>query len=82
MLVLGGKAKDEEEARAKLEEVISTGAALTKLKEIVEAQGGDPEGDRRPGDAPHGQADLRAAGALRPPGSWSASTARRWGWRR
>ncbi len=42
MLLLGGVAQTEEEARGKLEESISTGSALKKLAEFVEAQGGDP----------------------------------------
>ncbi|QWU14714.1 pyrimidine-nucleoside phosphorylase [Paenibacillus sophorae] len=41
MLVLGGKAKDTEEARAILREHIADGSAFEKLKEIVAAQGGD-----------------------------------------
>jgi pyrimidine-nucleoside phosphorylase len=42
MLVLGGKAKDEAEARAKLLAVMKDGSAERKLCEIVRAQGGDP----------------------------------------
>jgi pyrimidine-nucleoside phosphorylase len=42
MLVLGGKARDQEEARAQLRRVIESGAAVAKLKEIVRGQGGDP----------------------------------------
>jgi pyrimidine-nucleoside phosphorylase len=42
MLVLGGAARDECEARAKLESVVRDGRALRKLREIVAAQGGDP----------------------------------------
>ena len=42
MLVAGGAASDEEEARAKLNRVIEDGSALKKLAEFVEAQGGDP----------------------------------------
>lgn len=41
MLVAGGKAKDGQEAREKLERVIADGSALNKLAEFVEAQGGD-----------------------------------------
>ncbi|MBL9187870.1 MAG: thymidine phosphorylase [Opitutaceae bacterium] len=41
MLLLGGVAKDETEARAKLERVVRDGSALAKFREIVEAQGGD-----------------------------------------
>lgn len=42
MLVLGGKAKDEAEARSKLQAVIADGSAEKKLQEMVKAQGGDP----------------------------------------
>lgn len=42
MLLVGGKARDEKEARAKLTEVIANGSALRKLAEFVAAQGGDP----------------------------------------
>ena len=41
MLVLGGKAENEEEARAKLEEAVTGGYALEKLAQFVKAQGGD-----------------------------------------
>ena len=41
MLLLGKKAKTEEEARKKLLAVIEDGSALRKLAEFVEAQGGD-----------------------------------------
>ena len=41
MLLLGEAARDEAEARGKLEEVIRGGAALAKFREIVVAQGGD-----------------------------------------
>jgi pyrimidine-nucleoside phosphorylase len=43
MLVLGGRAKDEREARAKLQAAIADGSAERKLCELVQAQGGDPE---------------------------------------
>jgi len=43
MLVLGGKARDRQEARARMQEAISSGAAIAKFKEIVKWQGGDPE---------------------------------------
>jgi len=43
MLVLGGEAKDEAEARVKLLESIESGAALEQLKQIISAQAGDPE---------------------------------------
>jgi pyrimidine-nucleoside phosphorylase len=42
MLVLGGKAEQPEEAREILEEVLLSGKALAKLREFVQAQGGDP----------------------------------------
>jgi len=42
MLVVGGKAKDEGEARAMLRRSIESGAALSKMREIVRWQGGDP----------------------------------------
>ncbi|MEF2964418.1 pyrimidine-nucleoside phosphorylase [Paenibacillus sp. M1] len=41
MLVLGGKAADEEEARAILRDKLDSGAALDRLKMMVSAQGGD-----------------------------------------
>lgn len=42
MLIAGGKAKEEGQARNMLQEVISNGAALEKLAEFIKAQGGDP----------------------------------------
>ena len=42
MLILGGKAKDEAQARQRLEEVRKSGAALEKFREIIRWQGGDP----------------------------------------
>lgn len=41
MLVLGGLVPDEKEGRAKLEEIMASGAAVEKLAQMVEAQGGD-----------------------------------------
>ena len=41
MLLAGGMAKKEEEARQKLQRVINDGSALKKFSEFVEAQGGD-----------------------------------------
>ena len=41
MLIAGGKATDEKEAKTMLEKVIEDGSALKKLAEFVEAQGGD-----------------------------------------
>ncbi len=42
MLVLGGKAATPEQARVLLQRAVDDGSALRKLKEIVQAQGGDP----------------------------------------
>lgn len=42
MLTLGGYAKDEAEARARLEGALQSGRGLLKLKEMISAQGGDP----------------------------------------
>ena len=41
MLIAGGKAESEEEAREKLVSTIENGSALAKLAQLVEAQGGD-----------------------------------------
>ncbi|KYH28235.1 MULTISPECIES: pyrimidine-nucleoside phosphorylase [Clostridium] len=41
MIVLGGKAKDSDEAREILKDIIKSGKGLAKLKELVEAQGGN-----------------------------------------
>ncbi len=43
MLIVGGKAKEAEEAREMLLKVLNSGAALDKLAEFVEAQGGNKE---------------------------------------
>lgn len=43
MLVLGGKADSASEARDMLKEAVESGKALNKLKELVDAQGGDGE---------------------------------------
>lgn len=43
MLIAGGKAKDAEEAHDMLLKVLDSGAALDKLAEFVEAQGGNKE---------------------------------------
>jgi pyrimidine-nucleoside phosphorylase len=42
MLLLAGRARDEAEAASLLGKVLSSGAALAKLGEIIAAQGGDP----------------------------------------
>ena len=41
MLIAGGRAQEEEQARAMLQEIVSNGAALDKLAAFVKAQGGD-----------------------------------------
>ncbi len=41
ILILSGKAKDEDQARSELEKNIASGAAFEKFKEFVSAQGGD-----------------------------------------
>lgn len=48
MLIAGGRAKDEQKARAMLAEVISDGSALNKLEQFVQAQGGNPAAVRNP----------------------------------
>ena len=42
MLIAGGVASDEEDAKTRLKKVIDDGSALKKLAEFVQAQGGDP----------------------------------------
>ncbi|MET0405662.1 MAG: thymidine phosphorylase [Cystobacter sp.] len=42
MLVLGGKAASLAEARERLARAVADGSAVRKLKDIVQAQGGDP----------------------------------------
>jgi pyrimidine-nucleoside phosphorylase len=42
MLVLGGKATGETQARATLAEAVASGAAIRTAERMVEAQGGDP----------------------------------------
>ncbi len=43
MLVLGGKAEDFEQGKQILDEVIRSGKGIQKLKEIIQAQGGNPD---------------------------------------
>lgn len=52
MLILGGVAREEAEAREKLAEVVRSGAALAKLREIVAAQGGETRVIDDPGRLP------------------------------
>lgn len=42
MVVLAGKAKTTDEARMLLQEVLESGKALAKFKEMIQNQGGDP----------------------------------------
>ena len=42
MLIAGGRAREEGQAREMLREAVSSGAALEKLAEFIKAQGGDP----------------------------------------
>ena len=42
MLLASGIAATEDEARAKLNEALSSGSALERLRSMIEAQGGDP----------------------------------------
>jgi len=48
MLVLGGVAAGEADARAQLQEALASGAALRKLAALIAAQGGDPAVTERP----------------------------------
>lgn len=41
MVVLGGKAENEPEARVMLEKALASGAALHKFRQFIDAQGGD-----------------------------------------
>ncbi len=43
MLILAGKAESDDQAREMLEETISSRSALTKMKELIKAQGGNPD---------------------------------------
>jgi pyrimidine-nucleoside phosphorylase len=50
LVVLGERAPSLPEARAKLEELLASGAALAKFAAMVEAQGGDPAVAERPAE--------------------------------
>lgn len=52
MLIAGGKASDEKQAREKLEAVIQDGSALAKLAELIESQGGRKEMVYQPDQLP------------------------------
>ena len=43
MLIAGGKAEDEKQAKRLLRDAVEDGRALEKFKEFVKAQGGDPQ---------------------------------------
>ncbi len=59
MLILGGVAQTEAEAKDKLHRVVADGSALAKLREIVAAQGGDARVIDDPSRLP--QAKLKVA---------------------
>ena len=42
MMVLGGKALSEDEAKERLKAAVASGAGLEKFSQMIEAQGGDP----------------------------------------
>ena len=48
LLVMTGAASTTYEAETRVEQAIHTGAALAKLAEVIEAQGGDPQQIERP----------------------------------
>jgi pyrimidine-nucleoside phosphorylase/thymidine phosphorylase len=52
MLRMGGVAADLDEGRARIEQAIGDGRGMRKLREIVEAQGGDPRALDDPGRLP------------------------------
>jgi pyrimidine-nucleoside phosphorylase len=65
MLLVSGLEADRSAARARLEEVVRSGAALQKLEALVIAQGGDPAVIRDPGLLPAApvRLDVRAPAA-------------------
>lgn len=63
MLLLGGVARSESEARVQLERSIATGAARAKFREIVVAQGGDGRVVDDPGRLPQAKRTLRVVAA-------------------
>ena len=52
MLVLGGKAAGHEQGRARFDELIRSGAAAEKFRQIIARQGGDPRVVDDPGRLP------------------------------
>lgn len=52
MAVLGGACRDAVEARQRLEKSVQTGAALGKLRDLIEAQGGNPRMVDHPDELP------------------------------
>ncbi|MBW4841030.1 MAG: pyrimidine-nucleoside phosphorylase, partial [Paenibacillaceae bacterium] len=65
MLILGGKAADEEEAHAMLTAQIKNGEAMEKLKQMVSAQGGNTEQIDHPELLPTAElkVDVKATGS-------------------
>ena len=61
MLLLGGVAGDEREARAKLDDAIASGAALRTFRAIVSAQGGDTRAVEDPSLLPQAKLKLPLA---------------------
>jgi thymidine phosphorylase len=53
MLLLGGKARDREAARRRIDAAIADGSGLLKLRELVAAQGGDVRMVDDPARLPH-----------------------------
>ena len=53
MLKLGGAAKNYEEGKNKLEKILKEGKAFSKFKEMIAAQGGNPEIIDKPELLPH-----------------------------
>jgi pyrimidine-nucleoside phosphorylase len=56
MLVLVGAARDQAEARQRLEKVVTSGEAIERFARMVEAQGGNPAVVEDPGILPQAQA--------------------------
>ncbi|MBI4462966.1 MAG: thymidine phosphorylase [Acidobacteria bacterium] len=55
MIVLGGRAQDLEEGKRVYRKMIDSGAAAQKMREIIQAQGGDPKTVDEPGRLPQAQ---------------------------
>ena len=65
MLMLGGVARDPDDARARIERALGDGSALAVFRKVVEAQGGDPRVCDSPGSVLP-RATTRDELALRP----------------